>query len=217
MRRAALLTGTLLLGPGCSADWLRDILLTKRHPYEQIYGYERFEYAFNVPDDEKRYEENLDCYLVWAVTGTPRTIPETCVGCEFVFDVELLYDAGPYAGTSWGGGAGEPCEDLAGDGYGYTYGYSKRYEALMVSYGDVYYLQWLKAAWIPDEDDDDRKPSGTLVYGDGVRNVDLYGYDLGDNPENYMENGYYKHYTYYWYGVLRIAQDPVDTYEEDSD
>lgn len=208
MRRGALMVGMMLLGPGCSS-LLRDIFLTKQNRYSQLYGYETFEYAFSVPDDEKRYEENLDCYLIWAVTGAPLLIPETCVGCEFVFSVDLLYDAGPYEGMSWGGGEGEACADLAASASGYTYGYSSRYEALMVSYNDVYYLQWLSAQWYPDEDDDRNKPSGTLVYGDGVRNVDLYGYDFGDDPEAYMEDGYYKHYTYYWYGRLRVERPQV--------
>jgi hypothetical protein len=171
----------LVMLTGCSETFWD--LSKKRNPYAVASGYETFDYRYGAADGD------LDCHLVWAVLGEKTPIPNTCVGCEFVFDVRLLYEAGPYKGQSI-----DPdglCADLANDQLDYKYAYSRRYGTLMISYGEVYYLQWLDAEWTESDDGE----SGVLVYGGGVRDVDLSSY--GD-----VYAGYY--YTYYWYGRLNV-------------
>lgn len=175
--------GLWLLG-GCDG-FLGDLLTKRPNRYKEIYGFESFDYAYTT-------EAGIEnCHLVWAVTGQSRSIPDNCVGCTFVFDVELLYDAGPYEGESHY--TDTTCSSLAQDIGGYTYAYSRRYDALLVSYDDVYYLQWLEASWEVDED----RQGGRLTYGGGVRDSALSA--LGDP---YV--GYY--YTYYWYGSIHVQK-----------
>ena len=183
MMRRVCLAATMVL-TGCTS-WLDTLLSTRANPYDHVVGYETFSFAYAGTPGE------LDCQLVWAVTGEPARIPENCVGCEFVFDVQLAYDAGPQRGASFDDSG--VCADLAKSTGSYRYAYSKRYDALLVSYDAVYYLQWLDATWEPHED----KDGGRLTYGGGVRDVDLSAYDT-----SYA--GYY--YTYYWYGVIDVIK-----------
>ena len=148
---AAVLGGCGLFSP--------DRVRYRKNRYERYSGYETFAYGLGAPGERS-------CELIWAASGDPLSIPSTCVGCEFVFAVTLVYDGGPYAGQSVDDGT---CTALAETGV-YTYAYSADYGSLLLGYYD-YYVEWLPAALDTD--------TSTFTYGGGVVDADLsaYGYE----------------------------------------
>ena len=110
------------------------------NPYSSYEGWEALSFA-----REKSSPGDLDCLLVWDVSGSPRDIPSTCDGCEFVFDVELSFNTADsdlndadICGT---------VDDWTG-GRSYTYAYTTDYEgyggANLYSYYGYYY--WIAYA-----------------------------------------------------------------------
>jgi hypothetical protein len=183
MQRVVVL-GLVVLG-GCErslGDLLTlDIGKTRPIKYATFHGFEYFDYALTTTEGYR------SCHLVWAVTGSSHRIPKNCVGCKFVFDVELQYDAGPYQGDSYA--SDTVCTALKEDISLYRYAYSARYESLLVSDSVYSYLHWLDATWAEEEG----TGNVTLTYSGGVKDE-----RMADHGDAYA--GYY--YTYYWYGKL---------------
>ena len=177
--------GWVLLG-GCErTPNLGSLGIGKTRPikYQTFHGFEYFDYAYTTTEGYR------NCHLVWAVTGESKRIPKACVGCQFVFDVELLYDSGPYEGESYS--SSTACTLLQEDSSQYRYAYSGRYNALLVSDSLYNYLQWVDATW----DKDDETGNATLTYSGGIQDVEM-------SPYGEVYAGYY--YTYYWYGKLYV-------------
>lgn len=110
--------------------------------------------------------------LIWNVTGTPEAAPESCVGCAFAFELQLVFDE-------------EASTDLENQGYDMAFSYalgSSEYGENTLFYG--YNDSW--GIWIVDgrEQIDDEGTahlesvyfSGSeFTYTDGV--IDFYEAD----------------------------------------
>ena len=117
--------------------------------------------------------------MVWWSDGTPVS-PHSCVGCEFVFEVDLEFDDWAYSNDDGS------CTDLATDAT-YTYGYTDDYYGygpMVLFYYNSYYYAWAYASFSSDD----------FTYVNGIKD---YPYDYGGVYPDY-------YYTYYWYGAATV-------------
>jgi hypothetical protein len=139
-------------------------------PYSVFRGWETFDLGFGYGYGFR------ECSLYWASLGTPISL---CAGCEFTFEVDMIYDAS----VSYDDGS---CPMLA-DNVTYRYGYVEDYYGyggyLMYGFGSGFYA-WAYASF------------------DGT----TFDYHIGplDYPYDYYGAypGYY--YTNYWTGSAEL-------------
>jgi len=145
--------------------------------YETYEGHEEFVYAWIQETYGTR-----DCELYWNTIGTPST--QTCDECEFLFDVELLFedDLSTDNGTCW---------SIAED-RDFTYGFAVDIYGYGLSWAIINYYSYLYAFAYAEFEDN------TFLYSSGF--IDYYydGYS-GYYPEY---AGYY--FTRYTYGIAHV-------------
>jgi hypothetical protein len=140
-------------------------------PGSDYSGWETFEYSAGSSFGAR------DCELYWDAEGEPWDDVGGCVGCEFVFDIDMSFDSA--ASTDNG-----TCASLMVDS-SYTYGYTDDYNgygAYLMYYSSYYgtFQAWGNASLV----------GATLEYSYGYEDWDYYG------------TGTY--YTYIWAGEAEL-------------
>ena len=108
------------------------------HPFVGFMGTEQYEEAFN-----QKSGQPVDCRLVWQTLGTPVS-PHECSDCEFVFDVDKIFDdwAESFAENgSCGYNTGDAVDGALDSTvrYAYQLDYYDLGPVLLIGTGDAYY------------------------------------------------------------------------------